>query len=580
MTKLNKMMKRLLYFFLVCLWGKALQSQIPPAYFSDVSEEAGFFNTGNNQGISIADYDNDGDDDIYVSVRDGINKLFRNDGTFQFTEVGAEAGVNTSRGTLMSVWGDLDNDGFLDLFVGNYNEPNQLFRNLGDGTFEDISASAGIANSNRVQAVTMGDIDQDGWLDVYVANLSEQNQMYKNNGDGTFTDVVFQSGTPDTKIAMGTIFFDYDNDADLDLFMTHDANQASILYENDGTGKFIDVSVASGANVELNGMGVDILDFDHNGFLDIYITNLGPNVLLLNNGDKTFTDVAETAGVDNVGMGWGTVCFDYNNDTWQDIYTVNNYNFAPYSNRLYHNKGDGTFEVVSHDSPLEVKRVSYGTACSDFDNDGFPDVALSNWGEVGLQLFRNEATQGNWIKVNAKGTESNRSAIGSRIQLYHNGTMQMDEVMAGSSWASQNSLTLHFGLGEDATVDSLMIRWSNGLEEMYYDLEANQTYNFTENEGFVITGIEDNALFLEGFDIVPNPIAALSTIEVQLLQSSNIELSIFNLQGQKIAVLFEGKLQTGKHTFEVKEQILPESGMYICRLQNGREAVTKKLIRF
>lgn len=576
------MIKKLQYLFFICCLTHALQAQIPPAYFTDVSVSADFLNTGNNQGISIADYDNDGDDDIYVSVRDGINKLFRNDGIFQFTEVGETAGVNSSRATLMSVWGDLDNDGDLDLFVGNYNEANQLYMNLGDGTFEDISIAAGITNVNRVQAVTMGDIDQDGWLDIYVANLSEQNQMYKNNGNGTFTNIVFESGTTDTKIAMGTVFFDYDNDADLDLFLTHDANQASIFYENDGTGKFTDVSMASGANVSIQGMGVDIADFDHNGFLDIYVTNLGPNVLLLNNGDKTFTNVAEAANVDNSGMGWGVVCLDYNNDTWTDIYTVNNYNFFPSSNRLYHNKGDITFEVVSHDSPLDVKRVSYGTASSDFDKDGFLDIVLSNWGSVGLQLFRNESIEGNWIKINAEGTESNRSAIGSRIQIYHEGTMQMDEVMAGSSWCSQNSMTLHFGLDEAQIIDSLMIRWPNGLEEMYYDLDVNQTYDFTEAEGFVVTSIEEKPTFVEAFNVSPNPFTNASRIEVEvnLLQSSDVDLAIYDLKGQKVASLFNGELKTGNHNFEINDFILPKRGMYICRLKSGREVVTRKIVGF
>ncbi len=574
------MMKELLCLLIICFFSNILKGQVAPAYFTDISVEAGFLNTGNNQGTSIADYDNDGDDDVYVSVRGGKNILYQNNGSESFIEVTELAGLDFDGTTLMSVWGDLDNDGYLDLFVGNYDEPNRLYRNNGDGTFEDVSLSAGITNSNRIQAVAMGDIDQDGWLDVYVANLSEQNFMYKNNGDFTFSNVVNQSNTKDTKVAMGTIFFDYDNDSDLDLYLVHDANQACILYENDGTGKFTDVSMASGTNVAINGMGVDVADFDHNGFLDIYVTNLGPNVLLLNNGDKTFTNVAENANVDNSGMGWGTTFLDYNNDTWADIYMVNNHNFAPYPNRLYHNKGDGTFEVVSYDSPLEVKKVSFGTACADFDEDGFLDIALSNWGDVGLQLFRNETTTGNWVKIKTTGTESNRSAIGSRIQIYHDGILQMDEVTAGSSWASQNSLTQHFGLADAEIIDSVMIRWANGLEEMYYDLEVNQTYHFTENGGVVSTAIEGKVNPIEAFNIAPNPFQGASSIEVNVLQSSNTTLKLYDLKGQELATLFEGNLQAGNHTFEINESILKESGVYICRLESGESSVTRKLVKF
>ncbi|MFK7907621.1 MAG: FG-GAP-like repeat-containing protein [Chitinophagales bacterium] len=573
------MMRLLLCLLIACFFTNILQGQVAPAYFTDISVEAGFLNTGNNQGTAIADYDNDGDEDVYVSVRGGKNKLYQNNGNEVFIEVAELAGLDFDDVTLMSVWGDLDNDGYLDLFVGNYEEPNRLYRNKGDGTFENVSLSAGIGNSNRVQAVAMGDIDRDGWLDIYVANLSEQNFMYKNNGDFTFSNVVNQSNTTDTQIAMGTIFFDYDNDSDLDLYLVHDADQACILYENDGTGKFIDVSAASGTNVAINGMGVDVADFDHNGFLDIYVTNLGPNVLLLNNGDKTFTNVAENANVDNAGMGWGTTFLDYNNDTWADIYMVNNHNFAPFPNRLYHNKGDGTFEVVSYDSPLEAKKVSFGTAAADFDDDGFLDIALANWGSVGLQLFRNEMTKGNWVKIKTTGTESNRSAIGSRIQIYHDGIMQMDEVTAGSSWASQNSLTLHFGLAEAEVIDSVMIRWANGLEEMYYDLEVNQTYHFTEAEGVMITSIEEKINLIEAFNIVPNPFQDASSIEVNLLQSSSTTSKLYDMKGQEIAVLFEGNLEAGKHTFEIGENVLKKRGVYICRLESGESSITRKLVK-
>ena len=573
------MMKQLLLLLLAYFFIYSVQAQIP-SYFTDISAESGFLNSGNNQGVSIADYDNDGDDDVYISVRDGGNKLFRNNGDATFMEVSEEAGVDFEGATLMSVWGDLDNDGFLDLFVGNYNEPNRLYHNLGNGTFENISLSAGIGNSNRVQAVTMGDIDQDGWLDVYVANLSEQNYMYKNNGDLTFTNVVAESRTKDILIAMGSVFFDYDNDKDLDLFLTHDANQPSILFENDGTGVFKDVSFASGANVAIQGMGVDILDYNHDGWLDIYITNLGPNVLLRNNGDKTFTDVATDAKIDNSGMGWGITCLDYNNDGWQDIYTVNNYNFAPFPNRMYHNDGDGTFEAVSHDTPLEVKKVSYGTASADFNHDGSVDIALGNWGETGLQLFRNEIKGGNWIKINTKGTISNRSAIGSRLYVYHNGMMQMDEVMAGSSWASQNSLTLHFGLGEASKVDSLMIRWPNGLEESYYDLAVNETYSFTEAEGYV-TSIEDQvAAVVEGLNIFPNPFSEVSNIEVELLEALQLSLAVYDLRGQLVEVVFEGKLNSGKHLFEA--EVLKDSvpGVYVYRLQSEKGVISRKVVKF
>lgn len=491
-----------LCFLLFALNVRLLTAQ--PLFF-DGSDGAGIGHPGRNFGVAFGDYDGDGADDIYISRHNAPNLLYRAIGNGQFTEVAAQAGVAHVGTTNVSAWGDFDNDGHLDLYLGNRDEPNILYHNNGDGTFSDISVSAGINSGHRTRAVLWGDVDRDGLIDLYVANLAAPNYLYRNNGDGTFTDITAAANAQDFGIAMGSLFFDYDNDGDLDLYLTHDANQPNILYRNDGDGHFEDVSVASGANIAAQGMGVDFADINHDGFFDLYITNLYENVLLLSNGDGTFTETGGAAGVDDLGMGWGTVFLDYDNDGYSDIYVSNDTYFAPFDNLLYRNLGNTTFEIVSEGTPLSSPMAGYGVATGDVNSDGKPDLLLVNAGsQDGNQLFLNSTENGHhFIKVRLRGTESNAAAIGARVTVEVNGQVQMDEVCAGMGYASQNSFTLHFGLGEATVIDRLSIRWPNGAVEIYEGLAADQHYFITEGEGLV-TNVPSTTAASE-LKVWPNP---------------------------------------------------------------------------
>lgn len=496
-----EMMVRLI--LLLVLSGYTLSAQ--PLFF-DGSASAGIDHPGRNFGVAFGDYDGDGADDIYISRHNAPNLLYQAIGNGQFAEVAAQAGIAHVGTTNMSAWGDFDNDGHLDLYLGNRDEPNILYHNNGDGTFTDISASAGVNSGHRTRAVLWGDVDRDGYIDLYVANLAAPNYLYHNNGDGTFTDITAAANAQDFGIAMGSLFFDYDNDGDLDLYLTHDANQPNILYRNDGTGNFEDVSVVSGANIAAQGMGVDFADINHDGFFDLYITNLYENVLLLSDGDDTFTEIGGPAGVDDLGMGWGTVFLDYDNDGYSDIYVSNDTYFAPFDNLLYRNLGNTTFEIVSEGTLLASPMAGYGVATGDVNSDGKPDLLLVNAGsQDGNQLFLNSTENAHhFVKVRLRGTESNTAAIGARVTVEANGQVQMDEVCAGMGYASQNSFTLHFGLGEAMFIDRLSIRWPNGEVEAYEGLAVDQHYFITEGEGLV-TNVLSTAGAVSELKIWPNP---------------------------------------------------------------------------
>ncbi len=559
------MKRKLLFFSLTLLLLKGYSQ----AYFQDVSLQAGINNTGKNYGVAIGDYNNDGREDIYVSRHILPNLLYRNNGDGTFTDVAGPAGVAFEGTTTCSVWGDTDNDGDLDLYLGNRDEANILYRNNGDGTFTDISESAGVNTLFRTRAVLFGDINQDGFIDLYVANMTAPNYMFRNNGDNTFTDITLASNTQDYGIAMGSLFFDYDNDGDLDLYLTHDANQPYILYQNDGTGRFRDVSEESNTNYAGQGMGVDVGDMNNDGFLDIYITNLYENTLFLNNGDGTFSNLTASAGVGDLGMGWGTIWLDCENDGLQDIYVSNDSYFSPFPNLLYRNNGDYTFQAISHSSPLSSMYGGYGVASADFNADGRVDIFLANSGNDGNQLFTNLTNNANnWVKVKLEGTQSNRAAIGARVEIEAGGKIMVDEITAGASYASHNSFILHFGLGTAEVAERLKIRWPNGLVEEYEQLATNTSYLVTEGEGLVVNTpvLSPPKTELQAW---PNPFRDKIMASIRLEETGWLQLSIRDINGRTVAKLAEGLFSAGSHAFEwLPEGIYP--GVYFCNLQTRR----------
>ncbi len=455
-----------------------LQSQNP--LFDDISSIAGTGNSINNNGVVTGDFDNDGFEDIFIPSRLNDNRLMKNNGDGTFENVIASSGIEINGLTMTGSWGDIDNDGDLDLFVANYNTAtapysNYLYLNDGAGNFTDISATAGIATFDQTRSVHMMDLNEDGFLDIYVCNLLQENTLWQNNGDNTFRNMVFPTGLRDVSISMGAIFFDYDNDGDQDVYLTHDGNKENIMYENMGTGTFRDVSAARGLNLAAQGMGVDHGDINNDGHLDIYVTNLGPNFMLLNDGQGNYTDIAAAAGVDDMGgMGWGCFFVDFDNDGWEDIYVVNDSNFSPASNKLFKNNGDSTFTQVSDNSPLFSFFRGRGGIWCDFNNDGHLDIAVAN-DDIGVQLFENKNTENNWIAFDIEGTDVVPDAYGTRIQLTAEAGTLIAEKSCGQSYASQSSHRVYFGLGKGEASD-ILFQWTDGSEDFYSGLEKNKIH--------------------------------------------------------------------------------------------------------
>jgi enediyne biosynthesis protein E4 len=473
--------------------------------FTDVTKKAGLTRSGWGQGCCVGDYDNDGFDDLFVTYW-GHNVLYHNNGDGTFTDVSEKAGV---AGTGNS-WGagccflDYDRDGQLDLFVANY------------VNFEVSGApkpgEAGYCNYNDIP-VPCGPQGFAGGTNI----------LYRNRGDGTFADVSQQSGIarpsgpskmvfvgrnwqPTGSYGMGAAAADFDNDGWPDIYVASDS-APSLLYRNNRDGTFRETAVAAGAaldenGVALSGMGVAVADYDGDGWLDIARTNFSEQVTTLyrNYGNGAFEDASIKAGfgVNRKYLGFGVGFLDFDNDGWKDLFLANGHVYSQIASRklhvsykepkiLYRNLRNGRFEDVSSKMgpALRTENVARGCAVGDFDNDGDVDVIVNNLDGPPTLLRNDGGNKNNWIMVKCVGTKSNRSAIGTRVKVTCGEHSQIDEVMSGSSYYSQNDFRLHFGLGSATKADRLDVAWPSGLKETFSNLPANHLIILQETKGIL-----------------------------------------------------------------------------------------------
>ena len=474
-------------------------------------------------GAAVFDYNNDGHQDIFVAQsKAGSNALYRNNGDMTFTDVASTAGVALPTAqSLGACAADYDNDGNSELLVTGYGTTT-LFYNMGDGTFLDVSAAAGVEDPNsfyRSTGCAWGDYDKDGYLDVVIVrhlDLSDLSvfstrdfsgavrplTLYHNNVDGTFTDMTSLLG--DVTISPSNVngagfqpgWLDYDNDGDSDLYVVNDFGEEhwpNVLWQNNGDGTFTDVSVSSGANVDQFGMGLAVGDYDNDGWLDLYSTSIDGNALQ-HNEFGIFTDQTATAGVGagflagsgDSAYGWGTFFFDYNNDGWLDLYDVNGFldmdfpvSIEEEPNVLFENNGDGTFSDISQESGVDDTGFGRGAVYADFNDDGCLDIYLVNIKQT-AKMFQNRCDSGNhWIVIKTVGTLSNNDGIGARIKVTADEETWIREVASGGSHMSQNMLPVHVGTGIHNLVD-VEITWPSGTIQSLTGVAADQVLTVVE----------------------------------------------------------------------------------------------------
>jgi hypothetical protein len=495
-------------------------------------------------GVALFDYDNDGRLDIYLvnsltvdlvrSKGKTRSLLYRNRGDGRFEDVTDRAGVGDVGWGMGVAVADYDNDGFEDLYVTCVG-PNRLFRNNGDGAFTDVTKKAGVSDPRWSAGAAFFDYDADGHLDLYVANYvafdfdnlpefgkgklcqykgipvqcgprglaGEGDSLYRNNGDGTFTDVTKKAGVSDPNgyYGMQPIASDFDDDGLVDLFVANDSTP-NFHYKNQGDGTFKEVGFMVGTAVNENGseqgsMGVTVADYNHDGRLDLFVTNFDDdyNTLYRNDGRGNFTDAAHAARVAAVSLpyvGWGTKFFDYDNDGWADLFVANGHVYPQIPsyrqrNFLHRNQRDGTFlDVTEPLGPLAAeKRVGRGAAFGDIDGDGDVDIVINNL-DGAAQVLRNDGgSANNSVLIKTVGAKSNRGGVGAKVRVVAGDLAQTDEVRSGDSYLSQSDLRLHFGLEKRTRIDLIEVRWPGGAVERITNAGVNKVLTIKEGRGLV-----------------------------------------------------------------------------------------------
>jgi hypothetical protein len=562
---------------IVCLSTSVIMAQP----FVDVSDMQGL-NSGYGHGffgggISFCDFNQDGWDDLtFCTQKDyGLRFFINQEGSFQ--EIIPP--VDNKEETKQVLWVDYDNDGDKDLYITAVNAANRLYRNDGDLDFTDVTTAAGLGLPHwNTYGAAFGDYDNDGWLDLYILNREidlYSNFLYRNQGDGTFEEVSVACGVIDgLKPSFCAAFWDMNNDGLQDLYIAQDRYfHANSLYKNLGNGSFADISESSGSNLLIDAMNVGLGDYDNDGDFDIYVTNTAAgNKLLINQGDETFIEQADTCGVALYEVSWGANFFDYDNDGWLDLYV--NTDQDTISNPLYRNLGGSAFELVTeHDNDFGR---SYSNAIGDFNRDGKPDILVSNAFGTNFRLWENQvADAGNYIQIELEGLISNRDGIGCTIEVYAEGQKWIQYTYSGIAYLAQNSETTHIGLGNTSLIDSIKIKWLSGIVDQLDSVSVNQKLYIIEdstNPPPVSTFAPERFTYAINQSYTQNDLLHLN------IQSENRQALLLRLFDAKGSLVLQDQLQlvSGEMSYSIQ---LPElaKGIYFLQTQSGNTAVNQKV---
>ena len=548
----------------------AVKSPRDGAYFVDIAGQAGVAAPHSNRtfrnpyanimqgytalgaAAAVADFDGDGWEDIYVtdSKADGRNHLYRNNGDLTFTDVAEQAGVangnDEKNASADALWFDYNNDGRPDLFVVRFGR-SQLYENLGNGKFRDITQRAGLGQYRNAITAIAFDYDRDGDADLFVGSYFQPTDIFqpstphffpesfetanngggvtvfRNNGGGAFSDVSKQAGIQLSGWTLDLGHADADNDGDDDLYVAADFG-TDRFFVNNGDGTFTDATESAIGIDTKKGMNADWGDYDNDGLLDIYVTNITDdymregNFLWHNNGDLTFTDVSRETGTFDTGWGWGGKFFDYDNDGWLDLYVVNGWvsageesyvpdifamvirpgidfsdlrNWPPMGDKslsgyqkkkLFHNQRGQLFKEEATRHGVDSLRDGRGIAVADFDNDGRLDLFVANAGAA-PHLYRNvgpAAPEAHWVSFVLESSRSHRAAIGAQLRLTAGGRTQLGFVNGGNGFAAQSSQRVHFGIGAGENIERLEVRWPSGAKQVFENLVADKIYRLVE----------------------------------------------------------------------------------------------------
>ena len=594
-------MKRYFLLLLFSLFSTILICQIE---YHDVAQQIGInhdFGYGApGGGISFVDFDGNGWDDLTLATENGKEIYFyRNfDGIFQKIP----PLVDHYEESKQVLWVDFDNDDDLDFYVTTYGGTNRLYQNNGNLELEDITESAGLPiDSLWHYGASWGDFDRDGWLDIYFSErktfeigTTNRSRLFRNNADGTFTEVTQDAQAEDAdKLPFCSAFFDYNNDRWPDLYTAHDKFHTNTLLRNNKNGTFTDMSVPSQSNIAINAMCVAVGDYNNDSYQDIYVTNLPLGNALLKNiklgVNHFFTEVAASSGVGFYATSWGSSWLDGDNDGWQDLYVSGaDVGTDAISAAFYKNETDGTFsqDVIGFEGDTVN---SFSNAVGDYNNDGYPDIMVSNFNPFNSQLWKNEGGTNNWLKINLRGVVSNRDGVGAKIEIYSDGNFQMRYTHCGIGYLAQNSKDEIVGLGSYSQADSIIVTWPTGHIDKLFDVTANQLISIEEgsttngdiqvDEDVTITippppnavsGLEKVPTVM---NVYPNPVEQNLFVLITNKEGEG-NLMVKNLLGENILEVALGKFE---NEIELNLEGI-DAGVYFLTYQSNGNLISQKII--
>lgn len=612
-------------------------------------------------GVVFFDYNQDNYPDLFIIGGEAPCALYRNNWDGSFSNVSKTAGLDLADFTTVgAAVGDIDNDGDQDVLVTTSRDfANVLLENNGDGTFTDISEEAGIKELAWSTSASFGDFNLDGLIDIYVSNYAMyqgepfsqnirggySNFLYQNMGNNQFVNVANGLGVADIGCGLATAFTDSDNDHDADIYVANDFGlsfEPNELYINQyPQNNFDPIASFAGVKVKINAMGIAIGDYDEDGDFDYYVTNIADNPFFENTqSGSLFNDIGIEKGISNPdGTSWGTAFLDYNNDSYLDLVVANGQvieaSHQNDENRLFQGGKEHQFEDVSKTVGIASPKRCRGLSFADMDNDGDLDVLFgvvdaNEQAEENALLYQNiTANKNNWFKVKLQGTHNNRNGYGSRVRVVIGDRSLIREADGGSSYLSHSFNVIHFGLGNSSTVDSLIVTWPGGHQDIYTHLKANAAvtvvedshaypyrneaisifsgdsiflagafrkeegiyHHFLSDENAVDTALIITKLTLlerpipsskeVGFTAFPNPFQHSMQLKYHLHEKSRVRLTVFDLQGKQLKVLLEENQAAGTHYFPYEG--LPSTyanGLLVFRLSIDDQNYVLKAVKF